>query len=38
MNILKEWMHFIRSRLNQLDYYEYIKAIDIFHMHILKLT
>ena len=36
MNILKEWMYFLWSCLNQLDHYEYIKAIDDFHSLWLK--
>ena len=38
MNILKEWMYFISSCLNQLDHYEYIKEINIFDMPMLKPT
>ena len=37
MNILKEYMYFIRSCLNQLDHYEYIKGMDEFHTPMLKL-
>ena len=36
MNIFKEWMYFIRPCLNQLDYYEHIKRMDVFHTLMLK--